>query len=423
MKYSAINQSFEQPKHLFLIFIIVAIVTFVLLLGFAYFPGNFDESIIKIYYADNISPAHQVVIDNFNEQYQDEIEIVPIDLPFIKFNTNLRKELLARSLRNQNSLIDVFAIDQVWNSRFSVWAESLDSYFSEATLKSLLPNVLANAYSDSILVSIPLHTDVGVLYFRRDLIDKIDPSGNLENALKSSMSWSDFIELGLKYNSHHKFYCFQAFNYEGLSVNFMEIIGPKKTKEIFDIDSLKINVELTKQGTEFLYKLIYTYKLSPIEVTSFNENRSYEHALQNNIPFMRGWPTFYQTIKNKSMQNLIGIAALPHANDEPASSVLGGWNLMISKHSKVKREAAIFLNYMISPEVQKTMLKVGGFLPVVSTIYSDTEILREIDYLPYFKRLVDNGFYRPAVSQYTQLSKSLADSIHWYLTHALANPD
>ena len=185
---------------------------------------------------------------------------------------------------------------------------------------------------------------------------------------------------------------------------------------------MKINFEIIRQGAEFLHRLVYTYQISPFEVTGFNEDRSYEYACRNDIPFIRGWPTFYKTLEKTSLQNRIGIAALPHADGQPASSVLGGWNLMISRHSKVKREAAIFLNHMLSPEVQKIMLKVGGYLPVVRDIYTDPDILAEIDYLPYLKQLVDKGFYRPAGPQYIQLSKSLADSIYRYLNRPV-NPN
>ncbi len=406
--------SVKRSRPLILAFIFLLVLLLALVIGISYLSGNVVNSVTKIYYADNISPAHQIAIDEFNRQYKGKIEVIPIDLPFIKFNTNLRKELLARSLRNQNSLIDVFAIDQVWNSRFAIWAEPLDKYFSKETLNSILPNVLTNAYSDSILVSIPLHTDVGVLYYRRDLTEKIDLDGNLEAALRGSLSWTDFVELGLKYNHPNKFYAFQAFNYEGLSVNVMEILGPQKTTRIFDQDSLAINSDLAEEGTDFIYKLIYEYRLSPPEVTTFNEDRSYEFALRNDIPFFRGWPTFFRTV-DTTVQNRIGFAALPHFDGQPASSVLGGWNYMISRHSKVKREAAVFLNYMISPEIQKIMLLKGGYLPVLSAHYTDPDILKEIDYLPYLKHLVDSGFYRPVVPNYTQFSKRLADQIHQQL--------
>ena len=389
-----------------------------LLFFYVYFTGYYTPHVTKIYYADNISPAHNMVIDRFNEFHKGEIEVVPIDLPFIKFNTNLRNELLARSLRNRNNLIDVFAIDQVWNSRFSLWAEPLDSLIPMETLETFLPKVLLNAYSGSSLSSIPLHTDVGVMYYRRDFVQKIDPTGELEESLKSSISWNDFIKLGIAHGLPNNFYAFQGSNYEGLSVNLMEILGPKYTHELFKLDSLKLDASILQMGSSFLYDLIHTYGLAPLEVINFNENRTYEFALENDTPFFRGWPSFYRAIQDSALEHLIGIAALPHIGSEPPASVLGGWNLMISRHSNVKPEAAVFLNYMVSSPVQEIMLERGGYLPVIQNLYSDENILQEVKYISYFKALVDKGFYRPSFSQYTQLSQNLSGLLY----KALSSP-
>ena len=72
--------------------------------------GSGKKNIPRIYFADNISPALQSLIDRFNQNYQGQIEVVPINLPFSKFSTNERKELLARSLRSKSDLIDVYNI-------------------------------------------------------------------------------------------------------------------------------------------------------------------------------------------------------------------------------------------------------------------------------------------------------------------------
>lgn len=134
MKLGKDNLPFRQYNRILLAFVIAILISLSVLLITVYAPGISHDKVKKIYYADNISRAHQIVIDRFNEKYEDKIEVVPIDLPFIKFNTNLRKELLARSLRNRNTLIDVFAIDQVWNARFAKWAEPLTPYFPAKTI-------------------------------------------------------------------------------------------------------------------------------------------------------------------------------------------------------------------------------------------------------------------------------------------------
>ncbi|RKY50187.1 MAG: hypothetical protein DRP92_08075, partial [Candidatus Neomarinimicrobiota bacterium] len=91
---------------LYVAIIIVAIVlSFILYLLPITGVGN--KEVIKIYYADNISEAHRKIMDEFNRVNKGKIEVVAVDLPFTKFNTNERKEILARALRSKSSVIDV----------------------------------------------------------------------------------------------------------------------------------------------------------------------------------------------------------------------------------------------------------------------------------------------------------------------------
>ncbi|MCB9069591.1 MAG: hypothetical protein H6629_17535 [Calditrichae bacterium] len=76
------------------------------------FGGN--NTATQIYFVDNISQAHSELINRFNAEYSGRIEVVPVDLPFEKFSTNERKQLLAKSLRSKSDRIDVFAIDLIW---------------------------------------------------------------------------------------------------------------------------------------------------------------------------------------------------------------------------------------------------------------------------------------------------------------------
>ena len=135
-----------------------------------------ENEVAKIYFADNMTPAHTKIISLFNDKYQGQIEIIPVNLPFTKFNTNERKELIARALRNRTSRIDVFSVDQIWVSRFAKWAEPLSRYFSNKEKANILPHALSTCYYENTLVSIPLHIDIGVMYYRRDIIEKF-PDG------------------------------------------------------------------------------------------------------------------------------------------------------------------------------------------------------------------------------------------------------
>src|SRR5512140_3173445 len=83
--------------------------------------SNDRQEPTRVYFADNISKAHRVIIAEFNKRHAGSIEVVPVDLPFDKFSTNERKELLARSLRSKSDKIDIFAVDLIWVPRFARW--------------------------------------------------------------------------------------------------------------------------------------------------------------------------------------------------------------------------------------------------------------------------------------------------------------
>ena len=55
-----------------------------------------EQEIKKIYYIDNISEAHRILIERFNQRYKNKIEVVPVNLPFYNFTTNDRKEILGQ---------------------------------------------------------------------------------------------------------------------------------------------------------------------------------------------------------------------------------------------------------------------------------------------------------------------------------------
>jgi multiple sugar transport system substrate-binding protein len=153
------------------------------------------DSVKKIYFADNISAAHQTLIDKFNLEYQGRIEVYPVNLPFSKFSTNERKELLARSLRSKSDRIDVFAVDLIWVPRFSRWAEPLDAYLPAEQKASIIPNAIQSCYFNGHLFGFPFYIDVGLMYYRQDLLHQIPDNQYWEKRIQASLTWNEMLAL------------------------------------------------------------------------------------------------------------------------------------------------------------------------------------------------------------------------------------
>ena len=372
---------------------------------------------VKIYFADNISPAHKKVIELFNQRYKGQIEVVPINLPFDKFTTNDRKELLARYFRSKSDRIDVFSVDQIWVPRFTRWAIPLDEYFPDHDKEEILKYALKSCSYNDTLYSIPLYIDIALMYYRKDLISKLPDAKSIENKLRNSITWEDLIELNKKFKTN-PFFVFQADDYEGLMCIYTEILA-NMHGSLMAGDSLTLTTPQAEKALRFLGDLMNKYKISPQDVLRFKEDDSYNYYLKNNGVFLRGWMGLFKNnmVGNKYLylKNKLAEAPVPHIKGSKPVSVFGGWNLMVSKFSTKVPEAIRFIKFLMSDEAQKILFDVGGYIPINNKVYNDSLYLQKNPQLIFDMNLVKNGIYRPFSVHYT----SVSDIVSYYLNLSL----
>jgi len=377
-----------------------------------------DDSspITKIYFADNISTAHQGLIDRFNKEYAGQIEVVPIHLPFSKFSTNERKELLARSLRSKSNRIDVFAVDLIWVPRFARWSFPLDSYFSEKKLDQLIKPAIKSCYYDDNLFAVPFYIDVSLMYYRKDIIQSLADGVEVEKKIKRSISWEQFINLSHRFrDKENNFYLFAADSYEGLICSFVEGLA-NQNSQLYDNNTIQLNTPESYKTLQHLVDLVHKYKATPPVVTEYDEFQCYKYALKNNSVFFRGWPgllTHYdpEEFELDSFES-IDIAPLPHFGNSKPAMVFGGWNLMISKFSTKIDGAIKFIDFIMREENQKIFFELGGYLPTLDKIYNDTTYLSQNPELRFYNELFQYGVHRPHLVNYTKISDELSQFLN-----------
>lgn len=375
------------------------------------------QQVQQVYFADNISDGHRTLIQAFNETHQGEIEVIAVDLPFSKFNTNQRKDLIARNLRSRSSRIDIFAVDLIWVPRFTKWAEPIAPYFSPRYLRDLLSESLETCYVNGLLYALPLYIDIGALLYREDMILALPDGEAINERIKVSISWEELLGIADKYFPDQPVYMPQAEAYEGLICNFNEILG----QSLLDPETGKV-VDLTDSliiaRIQFMRDLITTGK-SPKDVLHMTEDDCIHYALENDVPFIRGWPTanihsgerFDPTKFDK-----IRIAPLPHFEGSPPTPVFGGWNMMLSKHSPVKEAAITFMRFAASYEGQQMLFQSEGTLPVHSNFYlTDYTPDEEREKLQLIYQMMKQGMHRPAVEEYTLISDIISLRLHQIL--------
>ena len=409
------------PKIFYVVISTLLVIAFVLLIYIfpSYNINNRNSGkAVKIYFADNISSAHKKVIKLFNEKYKGQIEVVPIDLPFDKFTTNDRKEILARYFRSKSDRIDVFSVDQIWVPRFTRWAVPLDKYFSETEKDKILKYALHSCYYKDSLYAIPLYLDIALMYYRKDLVDKLPGSKKIEDKLRRSITWKDLIALKKEFKDNPLF-IFQADDYEGLMCIYTEILATMGGK-FMNGDSLMLTTPEAEKALKFLCDLLNKYKISPRQVIRFKEDDSYRYFLKNNGVFLRGWMGLFKNnvVGNKYLylKDKIGEVPTPHLEGSKPVSVYGGWNLMISKFSSKVPESVKFIKFLMSTEAQKVLFDTGGYIPINNGIYKDSLFVEKHPDLSFDLSLIRHGIYRPFSVHYTNVS----DVVSYYLNLAIA---
>ena len=386
------------------------------------FPEN---TVKKLYYIDNISKAHLKIIRKFNQKYKNEIEIIPVNLPFYHFTTNDRKEILTRSLRSRSDGIDIFAVDLIWIPRFAKWGYSMENYFDEKVLSGVNEKALQVCYHEGNLVAFPLFLDVGVLYYRKDLIRSLPDSKVIENKIQNSLTWNEFINLGKNFHSmKNPYYIFTGGNFEGMLCCYHEMLSNDESSNIFYENSVDLNTKASRRALQQLVDFIYTYKFSPYEVTRFDEYNSYLYANEHNAVFLRGWVGFHKQYKSflKDTSNIknMEIAPLPHFAGNKTSSVFGGWSLMISKFSSRKEEALKFINFMFQKENQEILYDIGGYLPINMEVYNDSAYIKKHKELSKIQKILLWGKHRPSLENYTKLSEIMSGYFHKALKNEIS---
>jgi multiple sugar transport system substrate-binding protein len=332
-------------------------------------------------------------------------------------------DLLTQKLKNKSTDVDVFFMDVVWPPEFASagWALPLDDFFSQESQKQFLqPTILANTYQDHIY-GVPLFIDSGVLYYRKDLLEKYGfnaPETWTEMVSQTQKIIMEETELG------NEIYGFsgQFKQYEGLVCNMMEFIMSNDGAFI-DNDTGKSTVtgERAIEAVRFVRDSLIG-KTAPRGVLTYQEPESLDLFIQGKAVFHRNWPYAWEISNNPSKSRVagkVGIARLPHFEGSQSYAALGGWQLGISTFSEKKELAWKFVEFLTNQRIQKLFAVKSGKAPTRKALYNDEDVLKAN---PHFKSMKDvflTAYPRPL----TPLYPSVSNILQRYFSKAISNSE
>jgi multiple sugar transport system substrate-binding protein len=307
-----------------------------------------------------------------------------------------RAQLVQRQ-RAKSSECDVLGMDTTYTAEFAAqgWVQDTSAIIDKRRA-DFLPTTLDTAKYQDKYWAVPYHTNAGFIYFRTDAVDKVPAS------------WEDLYSDAAK----DKGFVYQGFSYEGLTVNFLELLYSGGGKVLSD-DGKSVEID-SPEGEKALQFMVDGFKNGavPKAVTTYKEEESRRAFEAGNATFMRNWPYAYSLGKESKIASSFDVGTFPSFGGGQAASVLGGINLAISAYSKNPDAAAAFIAYATGPEVQKTNFLESASPPATAAPYDDPEVQKRYAFASDLKKAIEQGQSRPVSPVYPQISEAIYTNVH-----------
>jgi trehalose/maltose transport system substrate-binding protein len=314
-----------------------------------------------------------------------------------------------------NSDIDVYQTDVIWAPELADQFIDLKDAAKDV-IKDHFPSIIDSQTVDGKLVALPAFTDAGVLYYRKDLLDKYDK--------EVPKTWEELAATAKEIQDKERAagngdiwgFVFQGNAYEGLTCNALEWIYSYGGGQIVEPDGT-ISVNNDKAAAAITEAASWVNTISPPGVLAYGEEEARGVWQTGNAVFMRNWPYAYSLGNgaDSKVKDLFGVAALPNGPSGHSAATLGGWNIAVSKYSKNQPEAIKLALFISSKEFQKDRAMQRSALPTIPELYDDPDVTKAQAIVPFMKPVFQNAIGRPSRGtgiKYNEVSSDFWNAVH-----------
>ncbi len=348
------------------------------------------------------------------EQFEKQNPDIKINVVKGPYTTDKVEAIYRAELQTNDPRYDIVYTDTIWLPQFAAndFLLDLSEKISPQELDEFLPETIEVGTYQGKLYRLPLRSDVGVLYYRRDLLEaggySLPETFNQLEEISQNLQAQNEVDWG---------FIWQGSQYEGLVAVFVEILKGYGGFWI-NSDTLEVGLERPEaiKAVEFLRNTIET-GISPPEVTAYAEEETLEQFKEGKAVFLRSWPYAWAIINSQdsAIAGKVGITSTLNTPGYNKSGCQGGWGLSIAKNSKHPEEAWRVIEFFTSEEMQKQLILDTGYVPSRKKLFMEPEIVEKYEHFPLLLELLDNSVSRPKIAEYNQVSGILQR----YLSQAL----
>src|SRR5215208_4974839 len=272
------------------------------------------------------SGAFGTVVDNFNKA-NPNAKVKLLELPEDAVE---QRRLQIQRLRAKSTECDVLGMDVIWTAEYAAqgWLKDVSDYISQNG-DNFIKSTVDTTEFEGKNWAVPFNSNAGFIYYRNDQVNE------------APKDWETMYKEAADNNG----IVYQGFRYEGLTVNFLELVYSKGGSIVSDDGK-----EATADSQEV--KDVMTFMAdgikngaAPKANTTYKEEESRRAFESGNATFMRNWPYAYALGKDSKIADKFEITTFPGYAGNEGAGVLGGYNLAISSYSKNPEGSLAFIEF------------------------------------------------------------------------------
>ncbi len=368
----------------------------VMALGCLVGSASFRAEEVSILMPSSFTDASAELVKTFNREHRGRIHLNLIRGPL---NTESISDLAISSLLLGDAPFDALLMDVTWLPKYAAagWLEPLDLWFDQADQEQLVEGArLGNDY-DGHLYRWPLVADVGLLYWRTDLMKEPPKTPDELVSVAGQLVQTNAVSNG---------FVWQGRQYEGLSCDFLEVLQGFGGEWMDTTNNtMKLDTPEATRAAAWLNDLIKE-GVSPYAVTNYAEAESLQAFKSGDAALMRNWPYAWAELQkdDSNVKGNVGISLMVAQPGERPGATLGSWGLSLMRQSPHQEAAVEAIRYLTNEASQRTRFLNNGYSPTQANLFSDPEMLKSSPVLPELQVALNHAVVRPPTPLYAQLS-------------------
>lgn len=368
----------------------------------------------------NFFETFQPLVDAFHREhpgYRVKVHTLPT-------GTDDQHQFYLTQIKNRGAgRIDVLALDVIWMAEFAragLLAPLTDLYPRSGWDAFFRSSMQAGTFGGEHY-GVPFFVDGGVLYSRRDLLEKYGFHA-------PPKTWQDLKRMAKTVRAREgrdDLYGFvwQGRQYEGLVCNFMEFL-PHDQPWLAGGAGMSLNRRVIEPRLVFMKGLLED-GTSPVSVLAMAEEES-RHVFQNGrAVFMRNWPYAWRLLEraDSPVSGRIWMSPVPSAREgQPGRGTLGGFLLGMHRDTPNPEAARAWIRFLTEPKAQRRIWEQLGLTPARKAILHQAadangpppEVLVDV---------MEHAAPRPVTPLYIPLSQSFQAYLSGVLADVYTAPE